>query len=197
MAPADEAELMDMVATAARHDEGPIAFRYPRGSGTGVSLPKTGLPLAIGKGRIVKEGRTVALLSFGARLEQCLIAAKRLDQRGLSTTVADARFAKPLDLDLIRDLVAEHDVLVTIEEGAGGGFGAMVLQALAEEGALDGRIAVRSMTLPDDFIAHASPEAMYEAAGLNARHIVCKALDAVARASGPEFTRDHRLISIL
>ncbi len=197
MAAADEAELMDMVATAARHDDGPIAFRYPRGSGTGVALPKAGVPLAIGKGRIVREGRTVALLSFGARLEQCLIAAGRLDQRGLSTTVADARFAKPLDLDLIRDLVAEHDVLVTIEEGAGGGFGAMVLQAMAEEGALDGRIAVRCMTLPDSFIAQASPEAMYEAAGLNARHIVCKALDAVARASGPESTRDHRAYSVL
>jgi 1-deoxy-D-xylulose-5-phosphate synthase len=197
MAAADEAELMDMVATAARHDDGPIAFRYPRGSGTGVALPKAGVPLAIGKGRIVREGRTVALLSFGARLEQCLIAAGRLDQRGLSTTVADARFAKPLDLDLIRDLVAEHDVLVTIEEGAGGGFGAMVLQALAEEGALDGRIAVRCMTLPDSFIAQASPEAMYEAAGLNARHIVCKALDAVARASGSDSTRDHRAYSVL
>jgi len=197
MAAADEAELVDMVTTAARHDAGPIAFRYPRGSGTGVRLPKRGEPLALGKGRIVREGRTVALLSFGARLAQCLIAAERLDQRGLSTTVADARFAKPLDVALLRDLVAEHDVLVTIEEGASGGFGALVLQRLAEENLLDGRTALRTMTLPDRFIQQASPEAMYEEAGLNARHIVCKVLSAIQGLQGAEAVPDVKALSVL
>lgn len=179
MAASDEAELVHMVATAAAHEAGPIAFRYPRGEGRGVELPERGAPLEIGRGSVVKEGRKVALLSFGARLEECLLAARELDAKGLSTTVADARFAKPLDLALLNDLAANHAALVTIEEGSTGGFGALALHALAEAGRLSGRVGVRTMTLPDRFVAQASPQRMYEAAGLTARDIAAKALSAL------------------
>lgn len=172
MAAADEAELTHMVATAAAYDEGPIAFRYPRGEGVGVELPQQGVPLEIGKGRIVKEGTQVALLSLGTRLAECLAAAELLGQRGLSTTVADARFAKPLDEALILRLAREHEVLVTVEEGSVGGFGSHVLHLLAREGLLDGGLKVRSLTLPDIFQEHGKPEAMYAEAGLDAAGIV-------------------------
>ena len=158
MAAADEAELVHMVATAAAHDSGPIAFRYPRGEGVGVDMPEVGVPLEIGRGRIVREGTRVALLSFGTRLAEALKAAEELDARGLSTTVADARFAKPLDEDLIMRLAGEHELLITIEEGAIGGFGSHVMQLLAERGALDRGLKVRSMVLPDVFIDHDKPE---------------------------------------
>jgi len=171
MAASDEAELVNMVATAAAHSEGPIAFRYPRGEGTGTALPDTAVPLPLGKGRVVESGSDVALLSFGARLSQCLEARDQLAGHGISVTVADARFAKPLDTALIEDLCLNHQLLVTIEEGATGGFGALVLHHLAGRGMLNGRCDVRTMTLPDTFIAQASPADMYEEAGLNARHI--------------------------
>ncbi len=175
MAAADELELVHMVATAAHHDEGPIAFRYPRGEGVGIELPERGRPLEIGKGRIVKEGSRVALLSFGARLQECLSAAETLEAQGLSTTVADARFAKPLDRDLICGLAREHELLLTIEEGAVGGFGSQVQQLLLDEGLLDqGRLKLRSLTLPDRFIDHGTPKGQYEEAGLDATSIVAK-----------------------
>ena len=172
MAAADEAELTHMVATAAAFDEGPIAFRYPRGEGVGVEIPDIGVPLEIGRGRIVREGTRVALLSLGTRLAECLMAAEQLGQRGLSTTVADARFAKPLDEALILRLAREHEILVTVEEGSVGGFGAHVLQLLARSGALDGGLKVRTLTLPDLYQEHDKPEAMYAAAGLDAAGIV-------------------------
>jgi len=181
MAPSDEAELMHMVATAAAHDSGPSAVRYPRGEGTGATLPNEGTVLPIGKGRVVREGTTVALLSLGTMLGQCLQAADDLAARGLSTTVADARFAKPLDLDLVRDLAARHEVLVTVEEGSTGGFGALVLHFLADEGLLDGGLKVRTMTLPDTFIDHDTPARQLEQAGLTAPHIVGKVLCALGR----------------
>lgn len=171
MAASDEAELVHMVATAAAHDSGPIAFRYPRGEGSGIDLPAQGTILPIGRGRVVESGTTVALLSFGTRLGQCLSARRALAARGISVTVADARFAKPLDTALIEDLVSHHRLLVTIEEGATGGFGALVLHHLAGRGMLDGRCGVRTMTLPDSFIPQASPDEMYAAARLNADHI--------------------------
>ena len=181
MAAADEAELVHMVATAVAIDDRPCAFRYPRGEGVGVPLPEEGVPLEIGRGRIVKEGGRVAILSFGARLQEALKAASELDARGLATTVADARFAKPLDHALIRDLVKNHEVLITIEEGAIGGFGAHVLDWLAGEGLLDqGHVKVRSMKLPDVFLDHDTPERQYEKAGLTAPHIV----DTVLRTLG-------------
>ncbi|MDN2566408.1 1-deoxy-D-xylulose-5-phosphate synthase [Aquibium sp. A9E412] len=183
MAASDEAELVHMVATAVAHDAGPIALRYPRGEGVGVALPERGRPLPIGRGRVVREGRTVALLSLGARLGECLKAALELESRGLSTTVADARFAKPFDADLVRQLASQHEVLVTVEEGASGGFGALVLAFLAEHGLLDGRVQVRAMTLPDRFIQQAGPAAMYDEAGLNAPHIVDKVLAALDGAA--------------
>jgi 1-deoxy-D-xylulose-5-phosphate synthase len=175
MAAADEADLVHMVATAARHDEGPIAFRYPRGEGVGVDLPARGVPLAIGKGRVVRQGTDVAILSFGAHLSECGLAAERLEAEGISVTLADARFAKPLDSDLIAQLVKNHAALVTVEQGAVGGFGAMVLHHLAATGALDGRLKVRTMTLPDRFIDQASPAAMYADAGLTAAEIAAQA----------------------
>jgi 1-deoxy-D-xylulose-5-phosphate synthase len=181
MAAADEAELVHMVATAAAHDEGPIAFRYPRGEGVGVDMPERGVPLAIGKGRIMREGTRVALLSLGTRLAESLNAAEALEARGLSTTVADARFAKPLDLDLIRRLAREHECLVTIEEGSMGGFGAYVLQALAAEGLLDQGLKIRTMCLPDRFIDHDKPERMYADAGLDAAGIVAAVFAALGR----------------
>jgi 1-deoxy-D-xylulose-5-phosphate synthase len=183
MAAADEAELVHMVATAAAIDDRPSALRYPRGEGVGVELPAQGMVLPIGKGRIVREGTAIAILSFGARLAECLKAAEDLALRGLSTTVADARFAKPLDVDLIRRLVREHEVLITIEEGSAGGFGAHVLHFLARDGLLDQGLKVRTMTLPDGFIEHDTPVRQYEAAGLNASHIVQTALAALGRAS--------------
>ena len=177
MAAGDEAELARMVATAAAHDEGPIALRYPRGEGVGVEIPDRPAPLEIGKGRILREGGRVALLSYGTRLAEVLKAADQLAQSGLSPTVADARFAKPLDTALIERLAREHEALITIEEGATGGFGAHVAQHLLELGALDaGRLRLRAMVLPDIFIDQASPEAMYRVAGLDAAQIVAKTL---------------------
>jgi len=178
MAAADEAELVHMVATAAAIDDRPSALRYPRGEGIGVPMPAEGQPLEIGKGRILREGTSVAMLSFGARLGDCLKAADELARLGYSTTVADARFAKPLDIDLLLRLAREHEVLITIEEGAIGGFGAHALHALAEHGVLDGGMKVRSMVLPDVFIDQDSPGAMYAKAGLDAKGIVAKVIEA-------------------
>src|SRR4051812_33591413 len=179
MAAADEAELVHMVATAAAHDDGPIAFRYPRGDGVGVEMPERGVPLPIGKGRVLREGDRVAILSFGTRLAEALKAAEDLEARGLSTTVADARFAKPLDDDLVLRLAREHEVLITIEEGAASGFGSFVLQLLAERGALDGRLKTRPIALPDRFLDHDKPERMYAQAGLDAAAIVAKVFEAL------------------
>ena len=181
MAAADEAELVHMVATAAAHDSGPIALRYPRGDGVGVELPDQGQVLPIGKGRIMREGSRIAILSLGTRLAEALKAAEELQARGLSTTVADARFAKPLDRDLILRLAADHELLITIEEGAAGGFGAHVLTLLAQEGALDHGLKVRTLTLPDVFQSHDKPERMYAAAGLDAKGIVARALEALGK----------------
>ena len=167
MAAADEAELVHMITTAAAHDTGPIAFRYPRGTGTGVSIPQKGELLQIGKGRIVRPGADIALLSFGGHLAEALKAADLISAQGIDATVADARFAKPLDHALISKLAKTHKVLITIEQGAQGGFGAMVLHYLADTGLLDGPLAVRSMTLPDRFIDQAAPDAMYADAGIN------------------------------
>jgi 1-deoxy-D-xylulose-5-phosphate synthase len=181
MAAADEAELVHMVATAAAIDDRPSAFRYPRGEGVGVELPAEGIPLEIGKGRIIREGHKVALLSLGTRLAHCLKAAEELAAHGLSTTVADARFAKPLDVDLLLRLAREHEVLITVEEGSVGGFGSSVLQALAEHGLLDRGLKVRSMVLPDVFIDQDSPDRMYAFAGLDASSIAAKAMAALGR----------------
>jgi 1-deoxy-D-xylulose-5-phosphate synthase len=172
MAAADEAELRHMVRTAAEYDEGPISFRYPRGDGVGVDMPERGSFLEIGRGRIVKEGTRVALLSFGTRLQECLAAAAELDASGLSTTVADARFAKPLDADLIKRLAENHEILITVEEGAVGGFGSHVLQYLAVNGHFDRGLKVRPLVLPDSYVDQASPAKMYANAGLDAPGIV-------------------------
>jgi 1-deoxy-D-xylulose-5-phosphate synthase len=172
MAAADEAELTHMVATAAAFDEGPIALRYPRGEGVGVEIPQIGVPLEIGRGRVVREGTRVALLSLGTRLAECLMAAEQLGQRGLSTSIVDARFAKPLDEALILRLAREHEILVTVEEGSIGGFGSHVLHLLARNGMLDGGLKVRTLTLPDIFQDQNKPEAMYAQAGLDAAGIV-------------------------
>jgi len=185
MAAADEVELAHMVATAAQIDDRPSAFRYPRGDGLGLPLPEQGSPLEIGKGRIVREGSTIALLSFGARLPECIKAADTLAAQGMSTTVADARFAKPLDSDLILRLARNHELLITIEEAAIGGFGTQVLQLLAEQGALEQPgFKVRSMILPDMFIDQDSPTAMYARAGLDANGIVAKVFEALNVAPG-------------
>jgi 1-deoxy-D-xylulose-5-phosphate synthase len=181
MAAADEADLVHMVATCVAIDDGPSAVRFPRGDGIGVPLPDKGVPLEIGRGRIVREGTKIALLSYGGRLAECLKAAQELAAYGLSTTVADARFAKPLDTDLVNRLAREHEVVLTIEEGAIGGFGSHLLQHLAASGLLDHGLKIRSMVLPDVFLDHDSPQAQYEAAGLNARHIVATALSALGR----------------
>jgi len=178
---AGELELMHMVATAAQIDDRPSAFRYPRGEGVGVDLPARGTPLEIGKGRIVREGTKIALLSLGTRLAECLAAAEDLAAKGLSTTVADARFAKPLDTDLVRRLAREHEVLITVEEGSVGGFAAHVLQYLASAGLLDHGLKVRPLILPDRFIDHASPAKQYAEAGLDAPHIVATALAALGQ----------------
>ena len=182
MAAADEAELVHMVATQVQIDDRPSALRYPRGEGVGVDLPQFGVPLEIGKGRIVREGSKVALLSLGTRLAECLKAADQLATFGLSTTVADARFAKPLDGNLVRALASHHEVLVTVEEGSVGGFGSYVLQFLSEHGLLDRGLRVRTKVLPDIFIDHGKPEAMYEDAGLNASGIVQTVFAALGRA---------------
>ncbi len=184
MAAADEVELTHMVATAAAIDDGPSAFRYPRGEGTGLPLPKRGTALEIGKGRVLREGSAVALLSFGARLPDCLAAADQLAGFGLPTTVADARFAKPLDLDLLRQLAGNHEVLITVEEGSSGGFGALVLQAFAREGLLDRGLKIRTLHLPDRFIEQNKPQAMYEEAGLDARGIVAATFLALGKDLG-------------
>jgi 1-deoxy-D-xylulose-5-phosphate synthase len=179
MGAADEVELANMIATAVQIDDRPSAFRYPRGEGLGLPMPERGTPLEIGRGRVVREGSTVALLSFGARLPECMKAAEMLAAHGLSTTVADARFAKPLDSDLISRLARNHELLITIEEGAIGGFGAHVFQLLAETGALEQPgFKVRSMILPDYFIDQDSPAAMYARAGLDAKGIVAKVFEA-------------------
>jgi 1-deoxy-D-xylulose-5-phosphate synthase len=182
MAAADEAELVHMVATQAQIDDRPSALRYPRGEGVGVEMPEYGVPLEIGKGRIIRQGSKVALLSLGTRLAECLKAADQLATFGLSTTVADARFAKPLDAQLIRNLATNHEVLITVEEGAIGGFGSHVLQFLAEQGLLGRGLQVRAKVLPDVFIDHGKPEAMYEAAGLTASGIVETVFSALGRA---------------
>lgn len=177
MAAADEAELTHMVATAAAYDDGPIAFRYPRGEGEGIDIPDRGQVLPIGKGRIVQSGKGVAILSFGTRLGEVIKAAESLAAKGITPTIADARFAKPLDRDMVLGLASDHDVLITIEEGAVGGFGSHVMQLLTDAGALDtGALKMRSMVLPDAYIDHGSPRDMYADAGLNAEHIEAKVL---------------------
>ncbi len=181
MAPSDEAELMHMVATAAAYNDGPSAVRYPRGEGVGVELPARGKPLEIGKGRIVREGTTVAILSLGSRLQDSLKAAEELAARGLSTTVADARFAKPLDEGLVRGLALKHDVVVVVEEGSVGGFGSHVLAYLTNAGLLDGGVKVRSLTMPDRFIEHEKPDTQIANAGLDSVGIVAAALRALGR----------------
>lgn len=181
MAAADEAELCHMVATAAAYDNGPIAFRYPRGEGVGVALPDTPQALPIGKGRVVKQGSTVALLSFGTRLAECLKGAEILEKQGISTTVADARFAKPLDGDLVHQLMSQHQLVLTVEEGSSGGFGAQVLHFAADQGLLDGAYArLRTLHLPDVYQNHDKPEKMYDEAGLNAPQIAARVLEAMS-----------------
>ncbi len=189
MAASDEAELARMVLTAALIDDAPSAFRYPRGEGTGASIPEVLTPLEIGRGRIVREGTTIALLSYGTRLTEALRAAEMLAAQGLSTTVADARFAKPLDAELVERLAREHEVLITIEEGARGGFGSFVLEHLARCGALDRGLKIRPMTLPDIFQDQDSPNAMYVQAGLTARHIAARAIEALGRGDLSEIER--------
>jgi len=185
MAAADELELMHMVATAAAIDDRPSAFRYPRGEGRGLALPARGTPLEIGRGRVLRQGVETAILSYGTRLAECLAAAEDLANLGILCTVADARFAKPLDTALIERLAREHAVLVTVEEGAVGGFGSMVMQHLAWRGLLDGRLKIRPMTLPDRLIDHDSQPRQYEAAGLNAPQIVATVLGALDRSETP------------
>jgi 1-deoxy-D-xylulose-5-phosphate synthase len=183
MAPSDEVELMHMVATAVKIDDRPCAFRYPRGEATGIEMPARGTPLEIGKGRILREGTKVAILSYGTRLAEALRAADELGARGLSTTVADARFAKPLDHDLIRRLARDHEVLITIEEGSVGGFGSFVMHYMALQGMLENGLKFRPMTIPDTWFDHDKPESQVEAAGLTAKHIVATALQALGQAS--------------
>src|SRR5579864_3110370 len=183
MAAADEAELVHMVATAVAIDDRPSALRYPRGEGWGLQRPPEGIPLAIGKGRVLREGTSIAILSYGTRLFDSMLAAEKLSGYGLSATVADARFCKPLDQDLVRRLARDHEVLITVEEGAVGGFGAHVMQFLAHAGMLDRGLKIRPMTLPDRFIDQDAPEKMYEAAGLDAKAIVQTALNALGRES--------------
>ncbi|WP_420568875.1 1-deoxy-D-xylulose-5-phosphate synthase [Thalassovita sp.] len=179
MAAADEAELVHMVATAAAYDDGPIAFRYPRGEGVGVDMPERGEPIEIGKGRMIQQGNRVAILSFGTRLSEVMAACELLQAQGITPTVADARFAKPLDRELILQLAADHEALITIEEGAIGGFGSHVAHLLAEEGVFDTGLKFRSMVLPDIFIDQANPADMYAVAGLNAPKIQAKVLSAL------------------
>ena len=185
MAAGDAAELQHMVRTAAQHDAGPIAFRYPRGSGEGMTLPERGQVIEIGKGRVIVEGSDVAILSFGAHLGECRKACAMMTAKGITPTLADARFAKPLDRDLIRQLLRHHKALITVEQGSRGGFGAMVLHDLANDGLLDGRCQVRTMTLPDRYIDQASPDAMYAEAGLTAVDIAATALEAAGLRMKP------------
>ncbi len=187
MAAADEAELAHMVVTASHYNDGPIALRYPRGEALGIEIPENPLPLDIGRGRIIKEGTQIALLSYGTRLAEAMQAAEQLDALGLSTTVADARFAKPLDMELISRLADEHEVLITLEEGSMGGFGAFVLQALARLGRLDYGLKIRTLTLPDRFIDHDKPDIMYQQAGLDADNIV----EAVFKVIGKDIAHTH------
>ncbi|WP_137178738.1 1-deoxy-D-xylulose-5-phosphate synthase [Roseomonas sp. AR75] len=179
MAAADEAELAHIVATAAAIDDAPSAFRYPRGEGTGIAVPARGTPLEIGRGRVLREGTSIAILSYGTRLAEAMKAADELAAQGLSATVADARFAKPLDTALVERLAREHEVLITVEEGSVGGFGSLVAQHLAWQGLLDGGLKFRPMTLPDRFLDHAAPKVQYDWAGLNAKHIVAAAVAAL------------------
>lgn len=179
MAAADEAELVHMVATAAAHGDGPIAFRYPRGEGQGVEMPEKGEVLEIGKGRMIQRGSRVAILSFGTRLGEVLKAAESLAARGITPTIADARFAKPLDEELILELASNHEALITIEEGAIGGFGSHVSRLLAEHEVFDHGFRFRSMVLPDEFIDQANPADMYAIAGMNAAQIEAKVLDVL------------------
>jgi len=181
MAAADEAELVHMVATQVAYNDGPSALRYPRGDGVGVEMPEVGVPLPIGKGRVLREGTTVAILSLGTRLGEAMKAANELQSFGLSTTVADARFAKPLDIELVNRLAREHEVLITIEEGSIGGFGSHVMHHLATAGLLDSGLKIRPMVLPDRFLDHDNPVKQYDEAGLNARHITATALAALGR----------------
>jgi 1-deoxy-D-xylulose-5-phosphate synthase len=181
MAASDEAELVHMVATQVAINDRPSAVRYPRGEGRGIEMPEVGVALEIGKGRIVREGTKVALLSFGTRLAECEKAADELAALGLSTTIADARFMKPLDVDLVLKLAREHEVLLTVEEGSIGGFGSHVMQTLAEHGMLDGGLRMRAMVLPDEFLDHDSPNAMYARAGLDAKSIVAKVFEALGK----------------
>jgi 1-deoxy-D-xylulose-5-phosphate synthase len=183
MAAADEAEMVRMVATAAAHDEGPIAFRFPRGEGVGVDIPETAEPLEIGKGRMIQEGSRVAILSFGTRLAEVMKAAENLAAKGITPTIADARFAKPLDRKMILSLAEEHEALITVEEGAVGGFGSHVAQLLADEAVFDRGLKFRSMVLPDTFIDQASPADMYAVAGMNAAQIEAKVLETLGIAS--------------
>ena len=186
MAAGDEADLVHMVATARAYDDGPIAVRYPRGEGVGVSLPEQGEVLALGKGRILREGSSVALLSFGTRLAECLAAAEELETRGLKTTVADARFVKPLDTDLVAQLARHHDVLITVEEGAIGGFASHVMHYLSFAGLLDHGLKFRPLTLPDRFIDHNQPAEQYRLAGLDRESIMRTALTALGRSDAAE-----------
>jgi 1-deoxy-D-xylulose-5-phosphate synthase len=181
MCPANEVELMHAVATAAAIDDRPSAFRYPRGEGVGLELPERGEVLPIGKGRIVREGSRIAILSLGTRLSEACKAAEDLAARGLSTTVADARFMKPLDEELILRLARDHEVLVTVEEGSVGGFGSHVLHLLAQSGVLDRGLKVRTLALPDRFLDHDQPKVQYDEAGLNAPHIVSTVLAALGQ----------------
>jgi 1-deoxy-D-xylulose-5-phosphate synthase len=189
MSPADEAELMHMVATATAIDDRPSAFRYPRADGVGMDLPARGSVLPIGKGRILREGAKVAILSLGTRLAPALAAAEELDAMGLSTTVADARFVKPLDTDLVRRLAREHEVMLTVEEGAQGGFGAHVLAYLASTGLLDSGLRIRTLTLPDRFDPHGRPAEMYAAAGLDRQGIVTAVLAALGKSEAATMAR--------
>ena len=179
MAPSDELELMHMVATSAQIDDGPSAIRYPRGEGTGLALPDRGTPLPLGRGRILREGSSVAIVSLGTRLADSLRAADELTARGHTTTVADARFAKPFDTAMVEQLARHHEVLITVEEGSVGGFGAAVMQHLALRGLLDGGVRIRPLTLPDRFIDHNTPAAQMIEAGLGAKDIVATALSAL------------------
>lgn len=185
MAPSDEAELVHMVATATAYDEGPTAFRFPRGEGVGVDLPEIGTPLEIGRGRILREGTSIALLALGTRVKPALAAADLLESYGLTATVADARFMKPLDHDLLARLAREHEVLITIEEGSAGGFGGHVLQALAGQGLLDRGLKVRTLILPDRFLDHGNPDRLYASVGLDAEGIAATALAALGRVATP------------
>ena len=180
MAAADEAELCHMVATAVTYEDGPIAFRFPRGEGVGCTMPDHAKAIEIGKGRLIQKGKRVAILSFGTRLGEVCIASEALSAQGIKPTIADARFAKPLDHELILQLASNHEVLITIEEGAIGGFGSHVAQLLAEEAIFDSGLKFRSMVLPDTFIDHASPEDMYREAKLSAKDIQEKVLETLA-----------------